>query len=141
LIYTLLILAIVAFLWPGFLKRSLKFAAIGVACIVVLVAIIAAGPSTPKMSANAVATAPSTPARDKGVREAEAFEYAISEANKILVPAQHFDRAAYDQFLKMDAEGKKFSNCVANQIKLHGWLAHATQREMSGIMAQLPQEV
>jgi hypothetical protein len=98
---------------------------------VVLVAIIAAGPSTPKTSANAVVAAASTPARDKGVREAEAFEYAISEANKIPVPAQHFDRGVYDGFLKIDADEKKFSNCVANQIKLHGWLAHAAQREMS----------
>lgn len=131
MIYALLILAVAAFLWPGFVKLTLKYVLIGAACIVALVMIIAATQPTPKTSANAVATAPSTPARDKGVREAEAFEYAISEANKIPVPAQHFDRAAYDQFLKTDVQGKKFGDCVANQIKLHGWLAHATQREMS----------
>ncbi len=124
MIYALLILAIAAFLWPGFMKRTLKYVLIGAACIVALVTIIAATQPTPKAPGGAVQAS-------ERRKEVEAFDYAISEANKIPMPVKHFNQEVYSQFLKMDVQGKKFGDCVANQIKLHGWLAHATQHEMS----------
>src|ERR1700736_822853 len=122
-------LVLMAILWPNFLKRSLKVAAIGTSCIVVLIAVIIAAAPTPKTGAGAVATVPAD-TRGEGVREAEAFNYAIAEAGKIPAPVQHFSQETYDAFLKIDTDEKKFGDCVANQIKAHGWLAHGTQRNI-----------